>query len=99
MTAPLRYALACAAAALLLAPATAAADVVEPPTSLPGDASAAAVRADHSTWIVGARPGRAARALARRHGARALGTGGYVIARGAARGFARALRERGLLVY
>jgi subtilase family protein len=102
MTAPLRCALACAAAALLVAPATAAAGVVEPPMSLPGDASAAAVRADHSTWIVGARPGPAARAVARRHGARAIGpagTGGYVIARGAARAFAHALRRRGLLVY
>jgi subtilase family protein len=102
MTAPLRCALACAAAALLVAPATAAAGVVEPPMSLPGDASAAALRADRATWIVGARPGRAARALARRHRAKRIGpagTGGYVLARAAARPFARALRRRGLLVY
>jgi Subtilase family len=100
MKAPLKCALACAAGALLVAPPAAAA--VEPPMSLPGDARAASVRAEHATWIVGARPGRAARALARRHGARAIGargTGGYVIARGRARAFAGSLRERGLLVY
>jgi hypothetical protein len=100
MTAPLRRALPCAVAALLAAPAAAAA--LEPPMVLPGDASAASVRADRSSWIVGARPAAVSRALARRHGARHIGpadTGGYAIARPRARAFADALRERGLLVY
>lgn len=91
-----------AGTALLAAPATAAAATVEPPMMLPGDAAAASVHAARSTWIVGARPSAAARALAPRFGARAIGprgTGGYVLARGRARAFAAALRERGLLVY
>jgi hypothetical protein len=98
MKAPL---LAAAAAVLLAAPATAAA-AVDPPMALPGDASAAAVSADQSTWIVGARPSSAARAVAARFGARRIGprgTGGYVLARANARTFAAALRARDLLVY
>jgi hypothetical protein len=98
MKAPL---LAAAAAALLAAPATAVASV-DPPMSLPGDATVASVRAEHSKWIVGARPGRAARALAARFGARHIGprsTGGYTLARGKARAFASALKQRHLLVY
>ena len=90
-----------ATAALLAAPATATA-AVDPPMALPGDASAAAVNADPSTWIVGARPNRAARSVAARFGARRVGpagTGGYVLARAKARAFAAALRGRGLLVY
>ena len=67
--------------------------------TLPGDAAAASVRADRSTWIVGARPGRAADAVAARHGARRAGAGAYVVARGRARSLARALRARGLLLY
>jgi Subtilase family len=69
---------------------------------LPGDAAASSAPADHATWIVGARPGDAGRAVARRFRARAVGprgTGGYVVARSRARTFAAALRERGLLVY
>jgi hypothetical protein len=103
MKAPLRRCvLACALTALLAVPATAAAATVQPPMTLPGDAAAAAVRAAPSTWIVGARPGAAARALAPRFGARAIGpesTGGYVAPRGRARAFAAALRVRGLLVF
>ena len=66
---------------------------------LPGDAGAASVRADRATWIVGARPGRAADAVAARHGARRAGTGAYVVARGRARELAAALRARALLLY
>jgi Subtilase family len=70
--------------------------------SLPGDAAATSIPADHSTWIVGARPGAEGRAIASRHGARAIGprgTGGYVVERRRARPFAAALRKRGQLVY
>ncbi len=95
-------ALACGACAAVLAAPTAAAEAPQPPMTLPGDAVTAAVPAARGTWIVGARPGAAARTLARRHGARHVGpagTGGYVIARPGARGFARALERRRLLVY
>jgi Subtilase family len=95
-----------AAAALLAAPIAAADEtagsLVAPPMTLPGDAVAASVPAAHGTWIVGARPGGAARAIARRFGARHIGpagTGGYVLAPGRARAFADALDRRGLLVY
>jgi Subtilase family len=70
--------------------------------TLPGDAVAASAPAASGSWIVGARPGAAARALARRFGARHIGpagTGGYVLARSRARAFARALERRDLLVY
>jgi hypothetical protein len=86
------------AAALCAAPASAA--TPRPPMVLPGDATASSVRAAQSTWIVGARPTPAARAIARRFGARQVGpdgTGGYVIARDRARAFAAALGD--LLVY
>jgi len=102
MTAPLRRALAGGAAAALLAAPTAAADAVEPPRTLPGDARAASVPAARGTWIVGARPGAAATKVARRFGARHIGparTGGYVLAPSRARAFAAALESRGLLVY
>ena len=103
MQAPLRRcALACGLTAVLAVPASAAAATVEPPMTLPGDAAAAAVRAAPSTWIVGARPGAAARALAPRFGARAIGpqgTGGYVVARHRAQAFAAALRKRGVLTF
>jgi Subtilase family len=95
-----RRALACGAFAALAAAPSAAADSPEPPMSLPGDAVASSARAARGTWIVGARPGPAARAVARRFGARHVGpagTGGYVIARHRARTFARALGE--LVVY
>jgi hypothetical protein len=93
-------ALACGACAALLGAPTAAADSPEPPMTLPGDAVAASVPVARGTWIVGARPGPPARAVARRFGARHIGpagTGGYVIARPRARAFARALGD--LLVY
>jgi hypothetical protein len=93
-------ALACGAVAALVAAPTASADAPEPPMALPGEAVAASAPAAPGTWIVGARPGPRARAIARRHGARHIGpagTGGYVIARAQARGFAHALGD--LLVY
>jgi hypothetical protein len=88
-----------ALAALLPATASAAGGL---PLGLPGDASIARVQADGATWIVGARPSAASARVARAFGARRTGpagTGGYVLARGRARAFAAALRERGLLVY
>ena len=97
-----RCVLACAAAALFAAPATAGAATVDPPMVLPGDAAASAVRAAPTTWIVGATPGAAGQALAPRFGARHIGpagTGGYVVPRAKARAFAAALRVRGLLVW
>jgi len=91
-----------AAAAALLAAAPASAAAPAPPMALPGDAAAAGVRADRSTWIVGARPGAAAERTARRFEARRIGpagTGGYVVSRARARALAGALRTRGVLVY
>jgi hypothetical protein len=70
--------------------------------ALPGDAIASSIRAAAGNWIVGARPGAEARAVARRFRARHIGpagTGGYVLARSNARAFARSLERRGLLVY
>src|SRR5918999_595538 len=95
MTAPLRRALVGAVAVVLAAPATAMA--VEPPMVLPGEAAAARVDADHTTWIVGAQPTRAASRIARAHGARHVGpagTGGYGLRRGAPRGLAPARETR-----
>ena len=82
-----------------LVPAGASAAPLRPTVTLPGDKAAASVRADRSTWIVGAQPGDAADALASAHGARRVGTGAYVIARARARELSKALRERGLLLY
>ena len=90
-----------AAAAMLAAP-TAAAAAPEPPMSLPGDARASTAPTAPGTWIVGARPGAASRAIARRFGVRHIGpagTGGYAMAPSRARAFAAALERRGLLVY
>ena len=61
---------------------------------LPGDAGAAST----ADWIVGARPGAAADAIAARHGARRIGTGSYVVPRGRARELAARARPR-LLFY
>jgi hypothetical protein len=69
------------------------------PMQFPGDASASAVRADAATWMVGARPGAAARKVGRAFAAGEVGPGDFVVARGKARSFAAALRSRGLLVY
>jgi hypothetical protein len=93
-------ALAAAFAALLfLAPAAVAQEL---PMKLPGDVTASAVRADPDTWLVGAKPGKASAAIAKRFAAKHFGfpqTGGYKVARSQARAFAAALRERHLLVY
>jgi subtilase family protein len=72
---------------------------VEEPMQFPGDATASAVHAAPGTWLVGARPGAGARTVARAFGARLIGGGDYVVARGRARAMASALRSRGLLVY
>jgi hypothetical protein len=89
-------------AALLLAlsavPGQAA--MTAPPMTLPGDARAARVPADPATWIVAARDVRAAAPLARRYGARPVGSvGAHVVPRRNARAFADALRRRGLLSF
>ena len=102
MNAFLRRALLGGAAAAMLAAPAAAAAAPEPPMTLPRDAIASSVPAAHGSWIVGARPGAAARGAARRFGARHLGpagTGGYAVVPGRARAFAAALERRGLLVY
>ena len=54
---------------------------LRPPMVLPGDAGAAST----ADWIVGARPGSAADAIATRHGARRIGTGSNIVPRGRAR--------------
>ena len=91
--------LAAAAALLAAAPAAQAGfKSVPEPMQFPGDASASAIRADPATWLVGARPGAGARVVARAFGARAIGGGDYVVARGRARAMASALRSRGLLL-
>jgi len=91
--------LAAAAALLAAAPAHAGFESVPEPMQFPGDASASAVRAAPGTWLVGARPGRSARIVARAFGARLIGGGDYVVARERARAMAGALRSRGLLLY
>src|SRR3954469_21275029 len=68
---------------------------------LPGDAEAAGLRADARTWLVSARPGGDAAAIARRLGARSIGSrqvGAFLVTRANARALAGALRTRGLLV-
>src|SRR4051794_39821317 len=67
---------------------------------LPGDAQAAAARADTRSWLLSARAGAEAAAIARSFGARSIGSpqiGAFVVARDRARAFAGALRARGLL--
>ncbi|HYI98713.1 MAG TPA: hypothetical protein VEX36_03390, partial [Thermoleophilaceae bacterium] len=91
-------------AALVLGLVMASPAVAAPraPMVLPGDAAAASVRADAATWLIGAKPGRAAQAIARRHGARKTGsaaTGAHVVAKSRARALAAALDAAGLLVY
>jgi hypothetical protein len=66
--------------------------------TLPGEASAATVRADPSTWIVGTRAGRPAAArIARAHGARLIAGTAWLAPRGRAAALAGALKARGLL--
>ena len=91
-----RAVLVAVAALLLAAPAAHGAAF---PVDLPGDVTASSVRADPDTWIVGARPGARAAAIAKRHAARHISHGGYVIAKSRARAFADALKRRRLLVY
>ena len=85
------------------APAWAAAPVLPPGTKaphvLPGQgAQAAAVEAP--SWIVGARPGAEALALAPRYHAKQISPrGGFVVARERARAFAAALRDAGVYEY
>jgi Subtilase family len=80
--------------------ATALRQAYTPRVQLPGDASTAGVQADAKTWMVNARAGADARAIARRFGARAIGfesMGAFVIRRDRASAFSSALRARGLL--
>lgn len=99
---PASLALAIASLAFVL-PATAAAAVERgPAVVLPGDAAAAGMSAERGTWIVGARPGRVSARVAAAHGARHFGAdrgAAYVLRRDRARGFAAALRRRGVLLY
>ena len=90
--------------ALCVAPSLAAAARPAAPTPsvrLPGDASAAGVRADSGTWIVGLRPdaGAAGRRVARAHGARPIAGTAWLVSRRRATALAGALRGRGLLAY
>jgi hypothetical protein len=89
--------------ALLASPGAAGARATTvPPLVLPGDAAAAGVEADPRSWLIGSRPGPAARRIARRYGARAVGSaqlGALKVARRRARALATALRAHGLLVY
>lgn len=93
-----RAVLAASLVLLLSAPAAHAA-VPEFPQDLPGAATASSVRSDPDTWLVGAKPGAEAKAVAARFGAHSSGLGNYVVERSQARGFAHALEARGLLVY
>jgi len=96
---PRRLLLAAVLLGTALLPAGASAAPPRLTVTLPGDAAAASVPADRSTWIVGAQPGQAADRLAAAHGARRVGIGAYVVARARARELARVLRGRGLLLY
>jgi hypothetical protein len=90
-------------ASLAAAPAASAAikGAYQPPIVLPGDASAAAVKADPHNWLLSAKAGSEARTIAKRFGAMSIGSkeiGAYVVAREKARPFAAALKAQGLLV-
>jgi Subtilase family len=68
------------------------------PHALPAPGAHAAAAAAARDWLIGARPSRAARRIARAHGARPLLLrGAYALPAGRARAFAAALRRRGLL--
>ncbi len=81
------------------APAVAAAP--PPPMRLPSAATAStsAVRADPATWLVGARPTAAARALVHAVGGTDVLAGAFEVPRAAARPLAARLRRRGLLTF
>ena len=64
--------------------------------TLPGDAGAAS---EASGWLIGARPGARAGAVASRHGGRRVTAGTFLVPRGRARELAAALRARGLLTF
>jgi hypothetical protein len=85
--------------AALAGPSAAVGAPPDPPQLLPGEASAASVRADARTWIVGARPGRESARLTRSFGARSIAGGSWVVARGKARALAAALDDAELLTY
>jgi Subtilase family len=90
-------------ASLAAAPAASAAikGAYQPPIVLPGDASAAAVKADPHNWLLSARAGAEARAIAKHFSAKSIGSreiGAFVVAREKARPFAAALKAQGLLV-
>jgi hypothetical protein len=93
-------ALAALSAASQPAHAAGLSNAADPPrVQLPGDVTAAAVTADPSTWIVGARDSAAAARIARAHGARRIAGGAWEAPRGRTRRLAAALRTRGLLEY
>ncbi len=96
-----RFAPLLAATALLAAlPATAAAArVPATPMVLPGDATAASVRTDRSSWLVGSVPGSRAARIARAHGAVPVLAGSWKAPARRARALAGALRAQGLLTY
>jgi hypothetical protein len=90
-------------ASLVATPAASAAikGPYQPPVVLPGDVSAAAVKADPHNWLLSAKAGVEARAIAKRFGAKSIGSkeiGAYVVPREKARPFAAALKAQRLLV-
>lgn len=70
-----------------------------PRVQLPGDATAAAVEADPTTWIVASRNTADAARIARVHGARRIAGGAWLAPRANARALAAALRAHRLLDY
>jgi len=98
-----RFLTAVVAAFVLLGTAgTAAASPPPVPMLLPGDmpaGGASAAAADRSTWLIGARPGERAVAIAARNGARRVVDGVFEVPRARARTLAGALRAEGLLAY
>ena len=102
MKAGFPQALLAALIALAAAPAAAlATELGNAPTApavvLPGDAVAAAAKADAATWIVGTRPG--AGALARAHGAQRIAPRAWLVPRHRTGALTSALQARGLLDY
>jgi Subtilase family len=90
-------------ASLVAVPAASAAikGPYQPPIVLPGDVSAAAVKADPHNWLLSAKAGAESRGVAKRFGAKSIGSkeiGAYVVGREKARPFAAALKAQGLLV-
>lgn len=69
------------------------------PMVLPGDAGIASVRADRSSWLIGATPSARTSVIARRHGATRILAGSWKAPIGRARSLAVALRKAGLLTY